>query len=256
MADATNYGGDLQDKNYTFNQAHLAGGFGVSYDLTDHFSLRTGILFGKVSADDKYGRNKARNLNFSSGLTEVSLGAEYYITPIDAHALTPYIFGAVAIYHFNPYTHDSTGTKYFLPPLSTEGEGFIPGKNPYKLTQFAIPLGAGVKLSLSDNINVGLEVGVRKLFTDYLDDVSTDYVDPTLLGTNRGAKAVELAYRGGELKGGAAYPAAGTPRGNPKHKDYYYFSGLTISFRLGHGNPYETGGRRERREYGCPVNVH
>lgn len=247
---ATNYQGDLQDKRYTFDQAHLAGGFGISYDLTDHFSLRTGILFGKLSADDKYGRNKSRNLNFTSNLTEVNLGVEYFITPIADHALTPYVFAALGVYHFNPYTRDTSGDKFFLPPLSTEGQGLVAGKDYYKLTQFSIPFGGGVKLSLSENINVGLELGLRKLFTDYLDDVSSTYVDQNLLGTNRGAKAVELAYRGGELKGGAPYPAAGTQRASAAHKDWYYFTGLTISFGLGNGN-----GSGRNSKYGCPVNV-
>jgi len=247
---ATNYQGDLQDKRYTFNQAHLAGGFGVSYDVSDHFSLRSGVLFGKLSADDQYGRNKARNLNFTSNLTEVNLGVEYLITPIADHALTPYVFAALGVYHFNPYTHDTAGNKYYLRPLSTEGQGFIQGKDYYKLTRFAIPFGGGVKLSLSQNINVGLELGLRKLFTDHLDDVSGAYVDQTLLATNRGTKAVELAYRGNELKGGAPYPAAGTLRGNAAHKDWYYFTGLTISFGLGNGN-----GAGNHSKYGCPMNV-
>ena len=252
FAGASNYQGDLQDKRFTFSHSHLAGGFGVSYDLSNKFSVRSGIIFGKISADDKNGRNWFRNLNFTSNLTEVNLGLEYYITPLEDHALTPYVFGGIALYHFNPYTTDTSGKKYFLRPLSTEGEGFVQGKNYYNLTQFAIPFGAGVKLSLSENINVGIELGLRKLFTDYLDDVSTAYVDETLLLTNRGSKAVELAYRGNELKNASPYPAGGTIRGGAKHKDWYYFTGLTASFRFGGGN----GGGGKHSQYGCPVNVN
>ena len=154
---------------------------------------------------------------------------QYYITPLADHALTPYVFAGVAIYHFNPYTYDTSGSKVYLKSLSTEGEGFVPGRNNYNLTQFAVPIGAGVKLSLTDKINVGLEVGFRKLFTDYLDDVSTTYVDQSLLLVNRGAKAVELAYRGDELKNGSLqYPAAGMQSGSAKNKDLYYFTGLTF----------------------------
>lgn len=251
-AGALNYQGDLQDKRFTFNQAHFGGGLGLSYDLTDHFSVRGVALLGKVSADDKYGRNKDRNLNFTSRIYEAQLGVEYYITPIADHALTPYVFGSVALYHFSPYTADTTGARIYLSPYSTEGEGFLPGKDNYKRTQLAVPFGAGVKLSLSENINVGLELGFRKLFTDYLDDVSGNYVDEALLLTNRGPKAVEMAYRGGELKTGSLeYPPAGTQRGGAKNKDWYYFTGVTISFRLGGGSDI----RGRRAEYGCPVNV-
>lgn len=251
---ATNYQGDLQDKRYTFDQAHIAGGIGINFDLTDQLSIRSSVIAGKLSADDKFGRNRIRNLNFTSNLTEAQLGLQYHLFPLGEHALTPYAFAGVAMYRFNPYTFDTTGTKYYLRELSTEGQGFIEGKKYYNLTQFAIPFGGGVKLSLSENINVGLEVGFRKLFTDYIDDVSTRYVDRTELNDNRGSKAVELAYRGNELKNGGPYPAAGTLRGSDK-KDWYYFTALTLSFRLpsadGRGGGF--GGRKSW--FACPVNV-
>ena len=250
---ASNYQGDLQDKRFTFNQAHLAGGLGVHYSLNDHFSLRTGVLLGKVSGDDKLGRNKIRNLNFTSNITDVHLALQYYITPLGKNSLTPYVFAGVGLYHFNPYTFDTTNSKYFLRPLSTEGQGFIEGKNNYQLTQFNIPFGAGLKLALSENLNVGFEVSMRKLFTDHLDDVSTEYVDQNLLIANRGMKAAELAFRGGELKNGGLYPQAGTARGGAENKDWYYFTGLTLSFRLGNGTIGQSG---KHSQYGCPVNVY
>lgn len=253
FAGTSNYQGDLQDKRFTFSQSHFAGGAGLSYDITNHFSVRGGVMLSKLSADDKLGRNKLRNLNFQTNLAEVNIGAEYYITPLDEHALTPYVFAGVALYHFDPYTFDTSGAKYYLRLLSTEGEGFLPGVENYKLTQFAIPFGGGVKLSLSENINVGMELGLRKLFTDYLDDVSTTYVDQTTLLANRGSKAVELAYRGNELKTGAPYPLANSRRGGAK-KDWYYFTGLTASFRLFSGNGIGRGGRHSK--YGCPANVN
>ena len=251
---ATNYQGDLQDKRYTFDQAHAAGGIGINYDLNERLSIRSSLIAGKLSADDKYGRNRVRNLNFTSNLTEAQIGLQYHIMPLGEHALTPYVFASLAMFRFNPYTNDTTGTKYYLRELSTEGQGFIEGKKYYNLTALAIPFGGGVKLSLSDNINVGLEVGFRKLFTDYIDDVSTRYVDRAELVANRGSKAAELAYRGDEIKNGTPYPPAGTLRGSAK-KDWYYFTALTISFRLpsrdGSGSGF--GGRKS--QFACPVNV-
>lgn len=255
FAGAANYSGDLQDRGYTFSQSHFAGGIGASYDMNDHFAVRAALLLGKLSANDKYGRNAPRNLNFYSPLTEVNFEGVYYITPLSAHVLTPYIFAGIALYHFNPYTFDTAGVKTFLRPLSTEGEGFLPGQKNYSLTQFAIPFGVGVKFALSENVNVGLEVGYRKLFTDYLDDVSRSYVDEATLLANRGGTAVELAYRGDELKNGAPYPASGSPRGSSRRDDTYYFTLLTASFRLftGNGLGGSVGGRHSK--YGCPVNV-
>lgn len=248
---AANYQGDLQDKRITFSQAHFAGGIGLSYDLSSHFAVRGGIMAGKISADDKKGRNKSRNLNFRSSIVEGNVGLQYYILPLGEYSLVPYVFASIAVYHFNPYTYDTANRKYYLKPLSTEGEGFVSGVKPYNLTQMAIPFGGGVKLNLSDNLNVGVELGFRKLFTDYLDDVSNVYVDKNLLLTNRGAKAVELAYRGGEIKNGVqTYPAQGRQRGRAKYKDWYYFTGLTLSYRLGAGN---SNGRMS--QLACPRNV-
>jgi hypothetical protein len=246
----SNYHGDLQDKAFTFQEAHFAGGLGLSYDLSNRLAIRGNFKIGKISGDDKKGRNKARNLNFTSQLTEGDIDLQYFITPIGIHSLSPYVFAGVALYHFDPYTFDSSGHKYFLRFLSTEGEGLVAGQNTYPLTQVAIPFGAGVKLWLSDNINAGIEIGFRKTFTDYLDDVSTIYVDPSVLMANRGSKAVELAYRGDEVKEGSpVYPVAGTPRGNSVNKDWYYFTGFTLSFRLLNGN------FRSGKGLACPKNV-
>jgi hypothetical protein len=254
FAGTSNYQGDLQDKRLTFNQAHFALGVGLSYELTEKLLLNGGITFGKVSADDKNNeKNILRNLNFSSRLTEEHLTAEYYFRNLYDYSVSPYIFAGLAVYHFNPYTKDSVGNKYFLKPLSTEGEGFLPGKKNYNLTQLAIPFGGGVKFVLNENVRLGIEIGMRKLFTDYLDDVSTNYVDQNLLLQARGSKAVELAYRGGELKNGAVYPAGGSKRGGAKVKDWYYFTGLTASFRLGSGGG---GTGRFKSKTGCPARVY
>jgi hypothetical protein len=162
------------------------------------------------------------------------------------------VFAGVAVYHFNPYTTDTAGRKYFLQPLSTEGQGFYQDRKPYKLTQFAIPFGGGFKAALGENLRVGVEFGIRKLFTDYLDDVSTTYVDPNLLLTNRGPKSVELAYREMELKTGVPYQT-GENRGNPKFKDWYYFTAVTTSIRLGSSGG--GGGKAKRSRIGCPRRI-
>jgi hypothetical protein len=178
--------------------------------------------------------------------------AQYYTFGFENKRWSPYVFGGLAVYHFNPYILTTTGEKIFLKPLSTEGEGLsaYPDKKPYPLTQLALPFGGGVKYALTDNIRIGAEVGLRKLFTDYLDDISTDYVDENDLRAERGDLAVQVAYREDEVAGGNPnYPAKGAQRGSPSQKDLYYLSGLTISFRLGEGGGLFHGGKGK---YGCP----
>jgi len=251
----SNYQGDLQDKKFSLNQSHPAFGAGINYGISTHFSARAGFTVGKISGDDKKGeKNKDRNLSFSSSLSEFSLTLEYQLLSLEEHRLTPYVFAGVAYFSFNPYTTDTAGRKVFLQPLSTEGEGFYNGRSNYKLKQLSIPFGGGVKFALSNTVTLALEAGLRKTSTDYLDDVSTTYIDQNILFNNRGQEAVDLAYRGYELPGGVqTYPADGTQRGSAKSKDWYYFSGLHVYFKLNNDADYD-GNNSSKNKLGCPRN--
>jgi hypothetical protein len=232
----SNYSGDLQDKAYTFDQSFFAFGAGAQYDITRNFSAISNIMVMKVGASDQYNTPDLvpRNLSFQSNILEWNLLGEYTFLDITQKKFSPFIFGGIAVFHFDPYAFDTLGRKLYLQPLSTEGEGLpqYPDQKPYNLTQFAIPFGAGIKFRVSENIVLAYEVGIRKTFTDYLDDVSTFYVDQAILQNAKGSQAVEMAYRGNELKGGAPYPPSGTKRGSPKYKDLYYYTGIRVSIAI------------------------
>ena len=245
-----NYFGDLQDKPYTTQQAHGAFGAGLQYDLNAHLSVLSNFTYGKVGAADKFNSKadlKARNLSFQTNIFEWNVLGEYNLLSLDKNRFTPYVFAGLAIYHYNPYAFDTLGRKVNLKPLSTEGEGLAgnPDRKPYGLTQLAIPFGGGIKLRITEDVVIAYEIGLRKLFTDYLDDVSTRYVDQATLLAARGPLAVEMAYRGNELKqnAGATYPPDGTVRGNSKHMDWYYFSGIRVTIALHSSNSgvYKSG---------------
>jgi Domain of unknown function (DUF6089) len=254
----SNYQGDLQEKRFTTAQAKGAVGVGIRYDLSNHFSVRTNLTYAAIGANDKYNALsdlRARNLSFTTKITEGNLLLDYNILNLNYHKLTPYVFGGVAVFHFNPYTNDSLGNKTYLRPLSTEGEGLAayPNRKQYQLTQFAIPFGAGIRWKFTENIILSYEFGLRKTFTDYLDDVSTTYIDQNTLAAAKGATAVELAYRGDELKNGSTYPAEGIIRGGSKYKDWYYFSGVTISIGIGKMRGFH-GSDNGRTDCPKPVN--
>lgn len=237
----SNYQGDMMEKRYSMKNAKMVVGIGGSYILNGHFRVRALISLAKLGANDKYATDPAligRNLNFSTSLTELSLTAHYDLLDLDYFKFTPYLFGGIAVFHFNPYTYDSAYGKVFLKPLSTEGQGLAlyPDRKPYSLTQISFPLGAGIRFRVNDNIAIAWEIGLRKTNTDYLDDLSTAYVDEAYLLSQKGQVAADLAYRGDELKDNpGTYPPDGTVRGGALYKDWYYFSGVTATFKVNAG---------------------
>jgi hypothetical protein len=240
MGGVSNYQGDLLPIIFTFKQSQPAFNANIKYQLSDHFYLRGGIGAGSIQADDKKNRDylQTRNLNFKSSVSEINLGLEYDVFSLEKIPVTPYFFSGIGVFHFNPYTSDKQGERVYLKPLSTEGQGLkeYPSRKPYQLTQVCLPLVAGIKYAPCMNLQIAYEFGFRKLFTDYLDDVSESYVSEEALLQNRGAKAVEISYRGDELANGSSrYPASSTQRGNKKEMDWYYFTGLKVIMRLNAG---------------------
>ena len=263
FAGAANYIGDLNDKPY--KRTKPAFGLSLNYEISDRVMLRSGFTLAKVEGGDPFSgsefQKQNRNLSFQSGIAEFNLLGELTVFNLYNIRWSPYVFAGIAVYHFNPFVRDSANGKVFLQPLSTEGQGLadFPDRKPYALTQLAIPFGGGIKYNINDNVRLGLELGFRRLFTDYLDDVSTSYPDEAALLAAKGPIAVRYSYRGGEVPGetppypDAGFPAKDATRANPKTNDWYYFTGLHLTFRIG-GGYGKTDASGKNKGYGCPSN--
>jgi len=249
----SNYQGDLQDRRFALSQAKMTGSLGLRYDISEHLLARGFFTISTLMATDGNNKNaeiRKRNLDFHSRILDFELGAQYNIFSLNNKWWTPYVFAGVGMFQFNPATRTNAGDKVFLQPLSTEGQGLVNERSPYSLWQFSIPFGAGVEYALTEDLRVGLEFGYRTTFTDYIDDVSKSYVDQTLLLSNRGQQAVDLAYRGQ-----GAYPAAGEVRGNPNNRDAFYFVQLTVTLRPFVDWYARTSGMssfKKNKKVGCP----
>lgn len=259
------YSGDLSSMAYPKDGTKPAMGLSFNYDLTGHITLRTGYTYGKVASADRNSSDEShhsRNLSFETDLHELSVIGQYHLFETDAYIINPYVFGGIAVFKFNPYTYDTEHQKVYLQPLSTEGQGLsaYPDRKPYSLTQISLPFGGGVKFGISPGLDIGVEIGMRKLFTEYIDDVSTTYVDWQVLYEERGQKAVDMSFRGDELNyiptnSLISYPSDGTQRGDP-NKDYYYFSGIHLTYKL-RSIPGGVGRYSSKKgKMGCPVNVY
>ena len=258
-----NYQGDLNPNSFTFAHSKLTAAFTVRQSFNRWLSVKGGLAIGSIEAADRYNRDylKKRNLSFYTTIKEASLSLETSLLDLSTTHFTPYVYGSASLYHFNPWAYDNSGKKTFLQPLSTEGQGLsqFPKQKPYKLTQLNVGFGVGARYAINDNMNLGVEFSQRKTFTDYLDDVSSIYVDQNALLQAKGAKAVEMAFRGDELPGGSAYPNHGEQRGTPSEMDWYYFFGINVEMKFSAFTKFFKGVNNENSSAihytRCPKNV-
>lgn len=255
------YNGDLTEKIFPKKVTNGAAGITGTYEFSDQIMFRAGLTYAIVGGADRFSGDTElikRNLSFETRLFEFSAVGEYYLFNLYDRRYSPYVFAGLAVFHYNPYAYTPQKQKVYLKPLSTEGQGITgyPDRKPYSLTQLALPFGGGVKFAITDDLRIGLELGMRRLFTDYLDDVSKDFINEDDLLLAKGQLAVDMSYRGDELPGGNPnYPQKDAQRGSPKSNDYYYFAGLHLTYRIGSGNGGFFGGRGGRKgRYGCPGN--
>lgn len=228
-----NYHGDLAAEIVP-SETNLMAGFFVKRNLSSHVATSLQFSYGKISGTDANFKNyEWRNLSFHSNVFELSFLTEFNFQTYGVSVLdkrfTPYLFTGFSLFSFNPKA-DYNGEEQVLRDLGTEGQLLDGGPKKYKLIQPAIPLGMGIKYSLSDHWEVGFRVGFRKTFTDYLDDVSSEYPDFATLSAQNGDASAWLSHR--EIEKGNTPVAAGTMRGDPNLKDWYLFGGLTIAYRF------------------------
>jgi hypothetical protein len=259
MVGLSNYRGDLSNNSvsiYMKETGISAGAFG-SYHFNDLLALRLGAMFATISGNDANAPSEAirsRNLSFRSMLVEGSLAVEFYIPGFQpynlAKPLSPYLFAGLSGAWFNPQT-DYQGERVSLRNLGTEGQG-IPGfGSRYSSVAFAIPFGFGVKFAVTDLYNVGIELGLRRSFSDYLDDVSGAYAPYEVLLAGNGPLAAALGNRTGEFMGSEPVSVPpGTPRGDQARGDWYYILGITLSRNFIDNGLVGSRGRN-RRKAGC-----
>lgn len=256
MLGGSTYMGDLvpERKALSTGSYHFAGGAFVRYNHSELLTTKLAINYGHIGADDansSVAGRRSRNLSFKSPLLETSLTAEINILGYDSKYLTrifsPYAFMGISWFKFNPKA-ELNGDWVELQPLGTEGQGLqeLPERQPYKLSGFSIPMGAGLKFALNDKINIGAEIGMRKTFTDYLDDVSHSYAGDDLLIENGKETTLLLSNRTDSPK------TSESMRGNPTQNDLYLFGGLTVSFNL-NDNGLVGARRKSRKGVGCPT---
>jgi hypothetical protein len=258
-AGATNFLGELGGanqigtnglKDFDFPAIRPDFQIGYRYRTSKETAIKGSLIYARLFGNDKFTKEtfrNNRNINFRSPLIELSTQFEYTIIrerPGHIYNLkgirgwryiqvTSYLFGGFGVVYFNP-KGQYQDKWYALRPLCTEGEGFVPTRHKYSLVQVVIPVGIGFKYALSQDWSVGIEYGLRKTFTDYLDDASKTYFDPNTLMQEKGPVAVALANPTlNDLSPNVT--AAGQQRGDLKDKDSYMFAFISFYYKIPRG---------------------
>lgn len=205
-------------------------------NIGTRFSFKHAFAYGQVSADDQLSKNqfqKNRNLSFRTDIFEVSDMLEFnfldFLTRSRKMIVSPYVSTGLCVFFFNPQAKYQNRW-YDLQPLGTEGQNdpnYTSNKK-YKLYNIAIPIGGGIKVACNRYWSVGLDFQNRVTLTDYLDDVSTDYVSPVSLPEGNKGIAYKLMDRSGEK--GEVIGKPGYQRGSSTKKDHYMFFSFTLSY--------------------------
>jgi hypothetical protein len=228
------YLGDLNTTH--FDNSLPFGGIVIRKNIDRRFSYKAEILYLNIAADDRNNANDTiaidRGLHFRSSVFELSGQIEFNFLPFEAgnalYTWTPFVYTGLSFFHFSPQAENKDGLWVDLQELGTEGQGSttFPDRTKYPLVQLAIPLGGGLKIAINPSFNIILEYGVRKTFTDYLDDVSTTY--PKGINSN----VPDISNATYEMSDPTGTHIQGEQRGDPDKKDWYSFAGITLSFKL------------------------
>ncbi len=254
------YWGDLNGSGFSsnvLNNSGLAVQLSGRKIFKPYFGLRGSFSFGSMRGDDANSSlewQKQRNLSFKSSIMELALMGEFYIFGFDTEPgssmFLPYITAGVAGFRFDPKTIYQ-GNEVRLQPLGTEGQGLPNYDNKYGLYAFSIPFGAGAKFVITKTINISADIILRRTFTDYIDDVSKNYVDFSEIGSNISPLTPRLSNRTNEYLGQSELVTlpTGTQRGGAKVDDYYFMSMISINIMFSDG---KGGGFGRGNKVRCP----
>ncbi|MBL3654902.1 DUF6089 family protein [Fulvivirga sediminis] len=271
---AFNYFGDLSplSNRISTDISTTKPGIGIFFGrrFGPRYTLRASFNYGTVSGSDYKSADPndedakfryIRNLHFRNRIKELSVTAVIDLlsnesTYINRVQFTPYVYGGVTVFHHNPQAYvpeesglPEAGEWVDLQPLGTEGQfaNLQPGDQnegikPYSRIQVAIPMGVGFRYRLNQVIDLSIETGMRYLFTDYLDDVSRNYVNSDRFTGDNAALASYMSDLSRATTGGAT----NEPRdlSNPSIAEIYY-------------NTIDVNGEQKIRGYGSesPTNI-
>ncbi|MBD78453.1 MAG: hypothetical protein CL840_06005 [Crocinitomicaceae bacterium] len=241
-----------------FSQVGLNFGFTGRHFISPSFAIQGSFNYARLRGSDNLSQiptHYVRNLSFRNDIMELAAQLEYHFIHLRdvgrtyryKLSFTSYIFAGIGGFYNNPKAQ-LNGTWHALQPLQTEGVN-------YSKFQMAIPLGGGIEFRINKKHIIGWDVTARMTFTDYVDDVSTNYLHHSKFDDNPTAKALqdrsieqkgtyEYNVVGGTDKNGQPIGNAeryysygsneneGGVRGNSSRNDWYMWTGVSYKYAI------------------------
>lgn len=221
------------------------GGF-YRYRFSNKFAVKGSLNYIRLSGDDSKTLNparRARNLNFKNDMFELDAHLEFYLYKVNDVGGTGrytsdfnlYIFGGVGAFYSNPKGQDVSGKWVSLRPLKTEGVNYSP-------INFSIPAGLGFYYTIHRKYRLGMEIGWRTTFTDYIDDVSKTYANNYDGISNKTTQALlDEINTENKTTIGLHHFDKDSRRGDPSQNDSYATVNINFSWAIrGRSNFYKS----------------
>ena len=209
------YSGDMIRKIDT-GQSGLQGTLFGNRNFDNVWSLKVGVNLAELMAADSIRPIDAlaslRQGYFTGRVTELSAIMEFNFLDYINHK---------SEFRFSPYAFFGIGYAF------VNAEGRMHAGAPvekYRTSTLVIPFGGGLKLLLTNQLNLGLELGFRPTTSDALDQLGSPLPALPRYETPLGPDTIALPQS--------------LNFGNPNSKDWYYFLGLTISYTLNKARCY------------------
>ena len=224
LAGGSYYLGDLNPGKHFINTQLLYGAL-IRYNFDTRWAVKVSFSRGKIKGNSAQSSFLPdRNLQFESPVTDISAVAEFnffsYFIGSRYNSISPYIYAGIGCFIFEPVSGGQS-----LRAAGTEGQNVgYEGRKPYSTFGLGIPMGLGVKYSLSKAIGISVFWEIHKTFTDYLDDVSSTYY---LVGSS-----IDVNDPNQLLSDPALNHQPGMQRGNPENNDWFAFFGVSVTYKF------------------------
>ncbi len=227
-AGLANYTGDLA-QSMVMGETKYSGGIFARVNLNNTWALTAiGTQLRIGGSDENFSYNKPRNIKFRTDITEFAGLVEFnyfkYGTGVNDKRFSPYVYWGLGAAFFNPQGMYNNQW-YDLRQYQTEGKA-------YSGVAVVMPMGIGVKWMPNKKMSLEGSIGLRKTYTDYLDDVSNTYVDPAKQLNEKGVVGAALADPSYLINEGAFLNKEGYQRGNPDFNDFYFVANISVTYRI------------------------